>query len=149
MMYWAAFSKYLILEIGHINLRFDVLNFDLQSCTTQDEGHLCIWWPLPFNLVVFTSKVTFLIYWIFDHAGVPFGFDVWIWSMYTCISAVYVYTGIPFYFPILSLLLFLLGSSLFNKILYCFRTVSFIFTQILCSLFLHPFFWDNLQWSQF
>lgn len=92
MMYWAAFSKYLILEIGHINLRFDLLNFDLQSCTTQDEGHLCIWWPLPFNLVVFTSKVTFLIYWIFDHAGVPFGFDVWIWSMHISRLRLYRYT---------------------------------------------------------
>lgn len=57
---------------------YDVLNFDLKSCTFKDQGHLCICWTFTLSLIAPTIKETYLICWMFVWwYVVPFGLAVW------------------------------------------------------------------------
>lgn len=54
------------------------VNFDLESCTSQDQGYLYIQQTLTLSLVGITNKATYLICWKSDDIVLPFGLADWI-----------------------------------------------------------------------
>lgn len=43
---------------------------------------ICIWWTFILSLIALTTKVTYLIRWMFDDTVVTFGLDVWMHSIF-------------------------------------------------------------------
>lgn len=63
---------------------YDVLNFDLESFTSRDQGHLCIWLTLILSRMASTTKVFYL----FDMLNV-WWYSCAFWAF--CLNAVHIY----------------------------------------------------------